>query len=627
MVNRAWTARILLEYSCISLEATMSRTIAFLAALLLASHAHAAQTMRAEINAKSCTIAAGRHFAVEAGMRMFRAGGNAFDAGAAAVLAASVSEIQLFGFGGEAPVVLYDARSKKVVVVNGQGVAPAAATSEIWAGQPYIDYHGPRAATVPAVLDSMSIVLSQFGSMRLADVLAPAIDLADGFPMYDILRDILIRERRNCERYPSTMAVYYPGGRVPDLGEMFRQPDLARTLRAIAAADDAEFRKSKDRLKAIEAGRSAFYRGDIARRLIAAARDGGGIMTEADLADFRGRVEEPVHTIYRGYSIYKAGFWTQGPVMLQTLNILSGFDLSKMGFQSADYLHTLTEAIKLAFDDRDAFYGDPDFAKIPIAELLSESYAAERRTLIDPAKASKAHRPGSPGGAASGSPSSGSPPSGLFPRASPSSPSAAPSPASPTGDTTAVNAVDASGNLFSAVVSGAWILDGAFIAGDTGVPLSQRMQQFSLDPQSPNVVAPRKRPRITLTPTVLLKDGRPYMVIATPGGDSQDQQNLNVLLAHIDFGLPIQEAIEAPRLNSENMRNSFRDHRDQPGVLTIEARVSWEVLDELRRRGHDLRVIAPFRMPTAVTAVGIDPATGTLFGGADVRGERAIAGW
>jgi gamma-glutamyltranspeptidase/glutathione hydrolase len=190
-----------------------------------------------------------------------------------------------------------------------------------------------------------------------------------------------------------------------------------------------------------------------------------------------------------------------------------------------------------------------------------------------------------------------------------------------------VNAVDAAGNLFSAVVSGAWVLDGAFIAGDTGVPLSQRMQQFSLDPRSPNVVAPKKRPRITLTPTILLKDSRPYLAIATPGGDSQDQQNLNVLLAHIDFGLRIQEAIEAPRLNSEHMRQSFRDHREQPGVLTIESRVPWDVLEELRRRGHDLRIVGPFRMPTAITAVGIDPQTGTLFGGADVRGERAIAGW
>jgi gamma-glutamyltranspeptidase/glutathione hydrolase len=190
-----------------------------------------------------------------------------------------------------------------------------------------------------------------------------------------------------------------------------------------------------------------------------------------------------------------------------------------------------------------------------------------------------------------------------------------------------VNAVDAAGNLFSAVISGAWILDGAFIAGDTGIPLSQRMQQFSLDPKSPNLVAPRKRPRITLTPTILLKDGKPYLAIATPGGDSQDQQNMNVLIAHLDFGLPIQEAIEAPRINSEHMRQSFRDHKDEPGVLTVEARIPWDVLDELRRRGHDLRVIGPWRMGTAVTAVGIDPKTGALFGGADVRGERAIAGW
>ncbi len=243
---------------------------------LLSVRVEAAQTMRAEINAKNYSIAAGRHFAVEAGMRIFREGGNAFDAGAAAVFAASVTEIQLFGFGGEAPVVLYDAGRKQVLVVNGQGVAPAAAKPEVWAGRPYIDYYGPRAATVPAVLDSVAIVLSQFGTRRLSEVLQPAIELADGFPMYDILHDALVRERSNCERYPSTMAVYYPGGRVPEIGEVFRQPDLARTLRAIAAADDAEYKKSKDRLKAIEAGRDAFYRGDIARRLVKAAADAGG---------------------------------------------------------------------------------------------------------------------------------------------------------------------------------------------------------------------------------------------------------------------------------------------------------------------------------------------------------------
>jgi gamma-glutamyltranspeptidase / glutathione hydrolase len=576
--------------------------------------AHAAQTMRAEVGAQSHVIAAGRHLAVEAGMRMFRAGGNAFDAGAAAVLAASVSEIQLFGFGGEAPVVLYDAKTAAVHVVNGQGTAPAAARPEVWAGKPYVDYHGPLAATVPAVLDSMSIVLSKFGTKSLSEVLAPAIELADGFPMYDVLHDTLLRERKSCERYASTMAVYYPGGRVLEIGEMFRQPDLARSLRAIAAADAAELRKTKDRLKAIAAGRAILYRGDVGRRLVKATRAAGGILTEEDLATFEGRVEAPLHVAYRGYEVYKPGFWTQGPVMLQTLNLLSGIDVKAMGLGSADTLHTLTEAMKLAFDDRDVFYGDPDFAKVPGEALLALDYANERRKLIDPKRASVTHRPGSPGGAAAAD------------RQTPGLASAT-APEGHPGDTTAVNAVDAAGNLFSAVVSGAWILDGAFIAGDTGIPLSQRMQQFSLDPKSPNVVAPKKRPRITLSPTILLKDGKPYLAIATPGGDSQDQQNLNVLIAHLDFGLPIQEAIEAPRVNSEHMHQSFRDHKDAPGVLTVEARIPWEVLEELRRRGHDLRVIGPWRMGTAVTAVGLDPKTGALFGGADVRGERAIAGW
>jgi gamma-glutamyltranspeptidase / glutathione hydrolase len=300
-------------------------------------------------------------------------------------------------------------------------------------------------------------------------------------------------------------------------------------------------------------------------------------------------------------------------VMLQTLNLLSGFDLKAMGLGSADTLHTFTEAMKLAFDDRDVFYGDPDFAKVP-AELLAADYASERRKLIDPKRASVTHRPGSPGGQRAAD------------RETPGL-RGGDAPEGHAGDTTAVNAVDAAGNLFSAVVSGAWVLDGAFIAGDTGIPLSQRMQQFSLDPKSPNVVAPKKRPRITLTPTILLKDGKPYLAISTPGGDSQDQQNLNVLLAHLDFGLPIQEAIEAPRINSEHMHQSFRDHKDEPGVLTVEARIPWDILEELRRRGHDLKVVGPWRMGTAVTAVGIDPKTGTLFGGADVRGERAIAGW
>jgi gamma-glutamyltranspeptidase/glutathione hydrolase len=564
-------------------------------------------TMRPEMNASHYAIAAGRQFATEAGMRLFRSGGNAFDAGAAAILAASVTEIQLFGFGGEAPMVLYEAKTKKVYVVSGQGLAPAAARPEEWAGKSYIEYSGPRAATVPAVLDSVSLLLTRFGTKRLSEVLAPAIELTDGFPVYSILHRAMVRERTNCQKYPSTMAVYYPNGKTLEIGEILVQKDLGKTLRTVAAAEEAEWARSKDRVKAIEAGRAAFYTGDVARRLVKATRDAGGLLSEQDLQEFKGHLEEPTSTGYRGYRVYKAGFWTQGPVMLETLNLLSGFDLKSMGIDSVNYVHTVTEAMKLAFDDRDAFYGDPNFTKVPAEKLLSLAYADDRRKLIDAQTASKSHRPG-----------------GL--------PEATPKASTDTaerhfGDTTAVNAVDAHGNLLSAVISGAWILDGAFIAGDTGVPLSQRMQQFSLDPKSPNVVAPKKRPRITLTPTLVLKDEKPYLAVSTPGGDSQDQQNLNVLLAHLDFGLPIQQAIEAPRFNSEHMRSSFATHEEHPGLLTIEDTFGAAVLDGLRARGHELQVVGAFRMPTAVTAVGIDLKTGTLFGGADVRGERSIAGW
>jgi gamma-glutamyltranspeptidase/glutathione hydrolase len=590
----------------------MKKPLALLTPLVLFGDLASGQTpppltMRAPMNAKRYAIAAGRHFAVEAGMQVFRAGGNAFDAGAAAVLAASVSEIQLFGFGGEAPMIVYEAKTGKVHVLSGQGLSPAAATRDQWAGKAYIEYSGPRAATVPAVLDSVCVLLSRFGTKRLSEVIAPAIDLADGFPMYDVLHRALVRERKNCERYPSTMAVYYPQGRAPEIGELFVQKDLARTLRAIRSAEEAEFDKSHDRLKAIEAGRDAFYKGDIAHRLVKGTREAGGLLSEEDLAGFRGHLEEPLSTEYRGYRILKAGFWTQGPVMLETLNLLKGFDLKSMGHDSADYVHTVTEAMKLAFDDRDAYYGDPNFTKVPGDRLLSQSYADERRKLIDPKSASRTHRPG-------GLPET-------YPQASTEGGERH------GGDTTAVNAVDSSGNLLAAVISGAWVLDGAFIAGDTGVPLSQRMQQFSLDEKSPNVVAPKKRPRITLTPTLVLKDEKPYLAISTPGGDTQDQQNLNVLLAHLDFGLPIQEAIEAPRFNSEHMRSSFGTHEEHPALLLIEDTFSPEVLKGLKERGHELHVLGRFRMPTAVTAVGIDPKTGTLFGGADVRGERAIGGW
>ena len=576
-----------------------------------------AETMRPEITGARGIVAGGRNFSVAAGLKMLQMGGNAVDAGVAAVFAASVVEISHFGFGGECPLMIYDAKSKKVVVVNGQGPAPKAATPGLFKAKGKVDANGPLAATVPAVLDSLAIALAGYGTMRLEQVMAPAIEYADGFPMYAFLRDYLARERKATERWEWSKKTYYPEGRLPDVGEVFRQPNLARTLRAIVAAERAAFRKTRDRKAAIAAGRDAFYKGSLARRIAEADRAAGGVFDYEDLAGFRGRIEEPVRTSFHGFEVFKAGPWDQGPVLLQTFNILSGLDLAAMGRESADYIHLVHEAIKLAYDDRNAFYGDPDFVKVPIRGLLSPEYASARRKLIG-AQAFLEHRPGDP---FAFDPDVKPPASRYLPHSQGEAPKAEP------GDTTCVDAVDRDGNLFSATPSSGWLLGGAFIAGDTGVPLSNRMQIFDLDPASPNVLVGGKRPRTTLTPTILVKDGKPFLAISTPGGDSQDQQIANVLLNLIVFRMGLQEAIEAPRINSLHPFSSFDDHKSEPGVLEIESRFPAATLEELKRRGHKLRVLGPYGMPTGVVAVGVNPQTGTLRGGADVRRERTVFGW
>jgi gamma-glutamyltranspeptidase/glutathione hydrolase len=481
----------------------------------------------------------------------------------------------------------------------------------MFAGRKAVPGNGPNGATVPAVVDAAALALERYGTKSLSEVLAPAIQLADGFPMYQFLENYLASERKASEPYEWSIKTYYPAGVVTPTGQVFRQPNLAATLRALAAAENAAKAAGATREQAIQAGRDAFYTGPIAQRITAAVRAAGGVMTDEDLASYRGRIEEAATVTYRGYSVHKAGFWNQGPALLQTLRILEGFDLAKMGAGSADVLHTIVESIKLAYADRDHYYADPDFAKVPATALLSPEYAAVRRALIDPRRASTEHRPGDP---ERGAPrlTLGLPPQPVG------------EPVEEAGDTTAVEVVDRDGNLFSATPSSGWLLGGAFVAGDTGVPMSNRMQAFRLDPGSPNVLAGGKRPRTTLTPTVVLKGGTPFLAIGTPGGDSQDQQILLVLLNIIDFGLDVQAAIEAPRVNSLHPQSSFDDHRAQPGVLEVERTVSPSVIEELRARGHVVRLRPPYGISTGVVAAGIDPATGRLRGGADPRRERAL---
>jgi gamma-glutamyltranspeptidase/glutathione hydrolase len=628
----------------------MLRQVAF-AAILLAGVTLSAQgpaSIRGEIRATHGVVAAGRTFTVDAGARIMAAGGTAIDAGVASILAAAVVEISHFGLGGEAPIIIYSARDRRVIVVNGQGSAPKAANPQLFAGKDVIPGNGPLGATIPAAVDSASIALATYGTKSLSDVLQPAIELADGFPMYEFLHHYLETERKGCEPYAWTMQTYYAGGRITPVGEMFRQPNLAATLRALAAAEKAALSAGASREQAIQAGRDAFYKGPIAREMTAAVREAGGVMTDDDLASYAGKIEEPASAPYRGYTVYKAGFWNQGPSLLQTLRILEGFDLRAMGAGSADAIHTTVEAIKLAYADRDRYYGDPDFVRVPGDVLLSAPYAAVRRALIDPKHASLEQRPGDPfrstglleavldlpakaGSYLTSSTNAGAGMGSL------DSSRLQPGDQRPYreatelekehGDTTSLQVADADGNLFSATPSSGWLLGGAFVAGRTGVPMSNRMQAFHLDPASPNVLAGGKRPRTTLTPTIVLRDGKPFLAIGTPGGDSQDQQILLVLLNIIDFGMDVQAAIEAPRVNSLHPVSSFDNHRAQPGVLEVETSLAPSVLEELRARGHVLLRRTPFGISTGVVAAGIDPATGQLRGGADLRRERAIVAW
>jgi gamma-glutamyltranspeptidase / glutathione hydrolase len=596
-----------------------------LAVVMMFAEPRAQAPLRPEFRGRHGVVAAGRSFAADAGARLLAAGGNAIDAGVATVFAAAVVEISHFGLGGEAPMIIYSARDREVVVINGQGTAPRAATPQMFAAERAIPGNGPLGGTAPAVVDAAALALARYGTRSLSDVLAPAIELADGFPMYEFLRRYLESERKASEPYAWTMRTYYPDGRITPTGEMFRQPNLARTLRALAEAERTAAAAGATREQAIRAGRDAFYKGDIARRMSAATREAGGLLTEEDLATYAGKVEKPLSVSYRGYQVYKAGPWNQGPVLLQTLALLEGFNLRGMGSGSPDAVHTIVEAIKLAYADRDKYYGDPDFVQVPMAGLLSNAYTTSRRALIDPARASLEQRPGRPE-------AMGSDPIFSFSVNAQSSPHAFtesekigsdPLP----GDTTSVQVVDAAGNLFSATPSSGWLLGGAFVAGDTGVPMSNRMQAFRLEASSPNVLAGGKRPRTTLTPTVVLKDDRPFLAIGTPGGDSQDQQILLVLLQIFDFGRDVQAAIEAPRVNSLHPESSFDDHRAQPGVLEVEETLGAGAIDELKRRGHQVRLRSPYGISTGIVAVGIDPATGALRGGADPRRERYVVAW
>lgn len=596
---------------------------------LTTSHA---DTFRPVVRGKRGVVAGGQPLSVEAGLRILEHGGNAVDAGVATILAASVIEFSHFSFGGEVPILI-KLKGQKVAVIEGMGQAPMKATREFFANRTESDSNGgstmagpkkvgqipatgPLAATVPGILDACVTALDQFGTKTLAEVMEPAIQLADGFPI-DELRVQYIKTRAPIfSQWADAKRVFLPGGEVPKVGDLFVQADLARTLREIVRAERLASKGTRNNRHAgLMAARDYFYRGPIARRIGTYMQTNGGLITADDFAKFAAKVGQPVETEYRGYQVFKAGFWTQGPAMLETLNMLEGFDLKKMGHNSPAYIHTLTEAIKLALADRDRYYGDPNFVKIPMAELLSKEYAALRRPLIDERRASLAQQPGDPTNMKA-----------ILASAVQTIGRASTVPAiERANDTTCVNVVDKDGNLFSATPSGAWLP--AVVAGDTGVLMGQRLQSALTDPNSPNVVAPGKRPRITLTPTIVLKGGEPFMVLSTPGGDNQDQALLQVLLNIIEFGMNPQEAVEAPRFDTQHYVSSFDDHEFLPGSLNIESRVSLKTIQELSQKGHKVKVQGEWGTLSSPTVIMYDPKTGVASAGADPRRSRYAVAW
>lgn len=593
-----------------------------------------ADTFRPVVRGKRGAVAGGHPLSVEAGLRMLQRGGNAVDAGVATILTASVIEFSHFSFGGEVPILI-KLKDQKVVVIEGMGQAPMKATREFFvnrakseSGGPgqttmpsarrggLIPSTGPLSATVPAILDACVTALDKFGTKTLAEVMEPAIQLADGFPI-DELRVNYIRTRSSVfSQWADAKRIFLPNGEVPKVGDIFVQADLARTLREIVRAEKLASRGSRNaRHAGLMAARDYFYRGPIAQRIGDYMQANGGLIAAGDFARFAAKVGQPVEANYRGYQVYKAGFWTQGPAMVETLNMLEGYDLKKLGHNSPAYIHTLAEALKLAMADRDRYYGDPDFVKIPMSELLSKDYAALRRPLIDQERASLAQQPGDPSNMKA-----------VLASAVQTIGHVSKVPEVERGnDTTCVNVVDKDGNLFSATPSGAWLP--AVVAGKTGVLMGQRLQSALTDANSPNVVAPGKRPRITLTPTLVLKNGQPFMVLSTPGGDNQDQALLQVLLNIVEFDMNPQEAVEAARFDTQHYVSSFDDHEFLPGSLNVESRVSLKTIQELSSKGHKVKVQSEWGTLSAPTVIVFDTKNGVASAGADPRRSRYAVAW
>lgn len=593
------------------------------------------RTAKPVLNGRHWVAITGKPIAATAGARIFMKGGNAVDA-ACAMIAATSTMWDTLSWGGETQALIYNPHTRKVIGINALGVAPTGATAQFYKskGMRYPPEYGPLAAVTPGTPGGIMTMLAEYGKLSLKDILEPSIEMADGYAIDPETANVIEREKERIKQWKYSRAVFltHPGEsrEAPNGGEIFRQPDLAATLRKLVDAEQRALKAGKSRKEAIMAANDLFYRGAIADEFVRAVKEEGGLITAEDLAKWSVKIEEPVSTTYRGIDVYKLDLWTQGPVMLQALNILENYDLKSMGYNSTKYIHTIYQAMNLAFADRDFYYGDPYFPPAePRSGLLSKSYAKERAKLIDPKQNDPNVRPGDP-----------------YPFQDQTNPfrellekwKAVPSetqtlaPVAQTagerdeeftkgfyGGTTSVEAADEEGWVVSVTPSGGWIP--AVIAGKTGVGLSQRAQSFVTDQADGpfNVIEPGKRPRVTLTPTLTLKEGKPFLSMAVQGGDSQDQNLLQFFLNVVEFGMNVQQAAEAKNINSFQMRSSFGGHESRPGRILIANSTSNEVRDELIRMGYTVTFAE--RTSGPINAIFIDQKHKTFWGGSSNHGD------
>ena len=608
----------------------MRLTLCLLLGLALTTPGWAQRTAKPPLHAKHWMAITGKPLAATAGAAMFQKGGNAVDA-TCAMLGAVATMWDVLSWGGETQALIYHPGLKKVIGINALGVAPSGATAEYFQGKgmKYPPEFGPLAMVTPGTPGGLMVMLAEYGTLSLKEVLEPATQMADGYPIEAQAANSMERTKEQLKEWPYAKGVMlpHPGAsrEAPEAGEIFKQTDLAVTLRRLVEAEQQALQKGRSRKEAIYAAYDRFYKGDIAQEYVRGAREQGALVTMADLANWKVRIEEPVSTTYKGIEVYKLNVWTQGPALLQALNILEQADLRAMGFNSARYVHTVYQAMSLAFADRDFYYGDIYFPpEEPVKGLLSKEYARQRFAQINWERNDPGVKPGDPYPFQGGE----NPYRDLLAKWSPTGAQAMSDEAFKkafNAGTTSIQAADEAGWVVSVTPSGGWIP--AVIAGRSGVGMSQRAQSFVTDAaENPfNVIEPGKRPRVTLTPTLALKDGKPFLSFAVQGGDSQDQNLLQFFLNMVEWGMTVQEAVEAPNINSYQMRSSFGAHESRPGRLLLADNMPDWVRRDLRRMGYTLEFERLTSGP--INAIWFDGKHGTFWGGSSNHGEDYGVGW